>query len=112
SGRPVDPDRAGVTAEASAMIGQMLSHYRIVEKLGEGGMGVLYRARDTRLDRSVAIKVLRPEALGNADRRRRLVQEAKAASALNHPHIVTVYGVGRSLVNGHEVDFIAMECIE
>jgi hypothetical protein len=94
------------------MIGQTLSHYRIVEKLGEGGMGVLYRARDPRLDRSVAIKVLRPEALGNADRTRRLVQEAKAASALNHPHIVTVYEVGQARVNGQIVDFIAMECIE
>ncbi len=94
------------------MIGQTLSHYRIVEKLGEGGMGVLYRARDTRLDRSVAIKMLRPEALRNADRRRRLVQEAKAASALNHPHIVTVYDVGQACVDGHDVDFIVMEYLE
>jgi cephalosporin-C deacetylase-like acetyl esterase/predicted Ser/Thr protein kinase len=94
------------------MIGQTLSHYRIVAKLGEGGMGVLYRARDTRLDRNVAIKVLRPEALRNPDRRRRLVQEAKAASALNHPHIVTVYDVGQARVDGQDVDFIAMECLE
>ena len=83
------------------MIGQTLSHYRIVEKLGEGGMGILYRARDTRLDRDVAIKVLRPEALGDAARRRRFAQEAKAASALNHPHIVAVYDVGHVPVDGH-----------
>ena len=94
------------------MIGQTLSHYRILEKLGEGGMGVLYRARDARLDRDVAIKVLRPEALGDASRRQRFAQEAKAASALNHPHIVTVYDVGQVSVNGHDVDFIAMECVE
>jgi eukaryotic-like serine/threonine-protein kinase len=93
------------------MIGQTLSHYRIVEKLGEGGMGVLYRARDTRLDRDVAIKVLRAEALGDPSRRRRFVQEAKAASALNHAHIVTVYDVGQARVDGHDVDFIAMECV-
>jgi tRNA A-37 threonylcarbamoyl transferase component Bud32 len=94
------------------MIGQTLSHYRIVEKLGEGGMGVLYRARDARLGRDVAIKVLRPETLGDAARRRRLVQEAKAASALNNPRIVTVYDVGQAAVNGDVVDFIAMECVE
>jgi predicted Ser/Thr protein kinase len=94
------------------MIGQDLSHYRILEKLGEGGMGVLYRARDARLDRSVAIKVLHPEALASPERRRRLAQEAKAVSALNHPHIVTVHDVGQARVNGHEVDFIVMECVE
>src|SRR6185295_2157585 len=95
-----------------SMIGQTLSHYRILEKLGEGGMGVLYRARDARLERDVAIKVLRPETLGDATRRQRLVQEAKAASALNHPHIVTVYDVGQVSVDGDRVDFIAMECVE
>jgi predicted Ser/Thr protein kinase len=94
------------------VIGQTLSHYRIVEKLGEGGIGVLYRAHDARLDRDVAIKVLRSDATGDASRRRRLLQEAKAASALNHPHIVTVYDVGRVPVAGRDVDFIAMECIE
>jgi formylglycine-generating enzyme required for sulfatase activity/predicted Ser/Thr protein kinase len=94
------------------MIGQTLSHYRILEKLGEGGMGVLYRARDARLERDVAIKVLRPEALGDASRRHRFAQEAKAASALNHPHIVTVYDVGQVAVSGGQVDFIAMECVE
>ena len=94
------------------MIGQTLSHYRILEKVGEGGMGVLYRALDTRLGRSVAIKVLRPEVLGDAGRRRRLVQEARAASALNNPHIVTVHDIGRAQVNGEEVDFIVMEHVE
>ena len=94
------------------MIGQTLSHYRIVEKLGEGGMGVLYRARDERLGRDVAIKVLRAEALGDPARRRRFVQEARTASALNNPHIVTVYDVGQAALNGGLVDFIAMECIE
>jgi predicted Ser/Thr protein kinase/dienelactone hydrolase len=94
------------------VIGETLSHYLIVEKLGEGGIGVLYRARDARLGRDVAIKVLRSEAKGDSSRRRRLLQEAKAASALNHPHIVTVYDVGRVPVAGREVDFIAMECVE
>jgi len=94
------------------VIGETLSHYRIVEKLGEGGIGVLYRAHDSRLDRDVAIKVLRSDANGDASRRQRLLQEAKAASALNHAHIVTVYDVGRVPVAGREVDFIAMECIE
>jgi serine/threonine protein kinase/formylglycine-generating enzyme required for sulfatase activity/cephalosporin-C deacetylase-like acetyl esterase len=94
------------------VIGQTLSHYRIVEKLGEGGMGVLYRAQDTRLHRTVAIKLLRPEVLGDADRRRRLVQEARAASNLNHPHIVTVHDVGQAHVDGRDVDFIVMECLE
>jgi serine/threonine protein kinase len=75
------------------MIGQALGHYRIEAKLGEGGMGVVYRAFDTHLDRPVAIKILRADATANPERRRRFQQEAKAASALNHPHIVHIYDI-------------------
>src|SRR5262245_14448692 len=74
-------------------------------------MGVLYRARDERLARDLALKLLRRESLGDVPSRRRLLQEAKAASALVHPHIVTGYDVGTVPWDGHEVDFIAMECI-
>ena len=66
------------------MIGQTLGHYRIESKLGEGGMGVVFKAFDTHLDRVVAIKILRPDATANPERKRRFVLEAKAASALNH----------------------------
>ena len=89
------------------MIGQTISHFEIVDKLGEGGMGVVYKARDTHLDRFVAIKVLPPEKVANPERKRRFVQEAKSASALNHPHIVTIYDIDE--VDG--VDFIAMEYV-
>ncbi len=94
------------------MIGRTLSHYDVVEKLGEGGMGEVYRARDARLDRDVALKVLRSDATGDPARRQRLLQEARAASALNHPHIVTVHDAGLAPVDGQDVAFIAMECIE
>jgi Tol biopolymer transport system component len=87
--------------------GQAIAHYTIVEKLGEGGMGVVYKARDTHLDRFVAIKVLPPEKLTDPERKRRFVQEAKAASALNHPNIITVHDVTREA----GVDFIVMEYI-
>ncbi len=90
------------------MIGQPISHYKIVEKLGEGGMGTVHRALDTRLNRPVAIKVLAAEALANPQRKRRFVQEAKAASALNHPNIITVHEI--DCVNG--VDFIVMEYVK
>ncbi len=72
------------------MIGRTLLHYQVLDKLGEGGMGVVYKARDTHLDRFVAIKVLPPEKVADPERKRRFVQEAKAASALNHPNIVTI----------------------
>ena len=89
------------------MIGQTLSHYEILEKLGEGGMGVVYRALDVRLNRPVAIKVLPHDAMADADRARRFLQEARAASALNHPHIITVYEVDAS----GGTDFIVMEYV-
>jgi Tol biopolymer transport system component/tRNA A-37 threonylcarbamoyl transferase component Bud32 len=90
------------------VIGQRLAHYQIEEKLGEGGMGVVYKARDTHLDRFVAIKVLPPERMADPSRKSRFVQEAKAASALNHPNIVTIHDIATDA--GH--DFIAMEHIE
>ena len=91
-----------------AMIGQALGHYRIEAKLGEGGMGVVYRAFDTHLDRPVAIKVLRADATTSPERRRRFQQEAKAASALNHPNIVHIYDIGSS----GGMDYIAMEFVD
>jgi len=89
------------------MIGTVLSHYRIVEKIGEGGMGEVYRAEDQRLPRSVAIKILPDRALGSPERRERFIREARAASSLNHPGIVHVYDVDES--QGHL--FIAMEFV-
>jgi Tol biopolymer transport system component/tRNA A-37 threonylcarbamoyl transferase component Bud32 len=90
------------------MIGQRLLHYEITEKLGEGGMGVVYKARDTHLDRFVAIKVLPADRVADEDRRRRFVQEAKAASALNHPSIVTIHDIAEA----DGVDYIAMEYVQ
>ncbi len=90
------------------MIGQALGHYRIEAKLGEGGMGVVYRAFDTHLDRPVAIKILRADATTNPERRRRFQQEAKAASALNHPNIVHIYDISSS----GGTDYIAMEFVD
>jgi len=90
------------------MIGQTLLHYRILEKIGEGGMGVVYKSLDTHLDRPVAIKVLPPEKVADAERRQRFVQEAKAASALNHPNIVVVHDIAED----HGVYFIVMEYVK
>jgi len=89
------------------VVGRMLAHYRIAQKLGEGGMGVVYKAQDTHLDRAVAVKVLPPGKADDPERKRRFVQEAKAASALNHPNIVTVYDIDTS----DGVTFIAMEYV-
>lgn len=76
------------------MIDQVLGHYRILQKIGYGGMGDVYRARDGRLDRDVAIKILRPASVSDPDRLRRFEQEARAAAALNHPNIVAIYDIG------------------
>jgi serine/threonine protein kinase len=89
------------------MIGQTLSHYRILEKLGEGGMGVVYKARDLRLDRFVCIKVLRPEQLKDESRKQRFIQEAKSASSLNHPNIITIHEIDQA----DGTDFMVMEFV-
>src|SRR6266567_3306664 len=91
-----------------AMVGKLLAQYQISEKLGEGGMGVVWKAWDTHLDRFVALKTLSAERLADPERKRRFVLEAKAASALNHPNIVHIYDIA----NDGEIDYIAMELIE
>jgi len=89
------------------MTGRTIAHYEILEKLGEGGMGVVYKARDTHLDRFVAIKVLPPQKMTDPERKRRFVQEAKAASALNHPNIITIHDIDQT----DGIDFISMEYV-
>jgi serine/threonine protein kinase/TolB-like protein len=85
-----------------------LSHYRIVSKIGEGGMGEVYLAQDTKLDRKVALKILPVDLAANQDRMRRFVQEAKSAAALNHPNIAHIYEIGEA----DGVNFIAMEFVD
>src|SRR5579864_1353686 len=89
------------------MVGQTILHYRVIEKLGAGGMGDIYKAEDTRLKRIVAVKTLSPRLSAEPERRKRFFQEARAASALNHPNIITLHDI----VSEGDLQCIVMEFI-
>ena len=92
----------------ATLTGRSLNQYQLGARLGAGGMGEVYRARDTVLGREAAIKVLPPDKLQDREARQRFLREASAASALNHPSVVTVYEIGHA----DGIDFIAMELVE
>ena len=91
------------------MIGQVISHYKILEKLGEGGMGVVFKAEDIKLKRCVALKFLPPELTRDEEAKKRFIQEAQAASSLEHPNICTVFEIDET-DDGRM--FMAMPCYE
>src|SRR4029077_15181005 len=100
-------EKAMAHEKHESLLGQQLGSYQILSLLGTGGMGVVYKARDTRLKRSVAIKVLPTDQVSDPERKRRFIQEARAASALNHPNIITIHDIGSEA----GIDFVVMEYV-
>jgi len=95
------------------MIGETILHYKILEKLGEGGMGEVFKAQDTKLDRFVALKFLPSKLTATEDEKSRFIQEAKTASAMNHPNVCTIYSIEEyENKDGDKQLFIAMEFVD
>src|SRR5262249_49815138 len=111
---PIDASAFAAAAELiaddqpSLVAGEVVAHYRIISPLGKGGMGEVYLANDPKLDRKVALKLLPEEFTGSKDRLHRFIQEAKAASSLNHPNIITIHEIGET----EGTHFIATEYID
>jgi serine/threonine protein kinase/Tfp pilus assembly protein PilF len=93
TGIDASTDASHSVIRGKTMIGQVISHYKILEKIGEGGMGIIYKAEDTKLKRTVALKFLRADAFGSAEQKASLLREAQAAASLDHPNIRTVFGI-------------------
>ncbi len=85
------------------MIGRTLSHYKVLAEISRGGMGIVYKALDLKLNREVALKVLPPELVSDPDRKRRFVQEAQAAAALKHPNIAVIHEIDESIKIRHDI---------
>src|ERR1051325_831229 len=98
----------GYAPPTGAMVGRTLLHYRIVQPLGSGGMGEVYAAQDTKLNRTVALKILPPSLAGESDLRLRFQREAQAVAALNHPNVVTVFSVEEC----EGTHFLTMELVD
>jgi serine/threonine protein kinase len=90
------------------MVGKTVHHYQFLEKLGAGGMGEIWKAQDTRLNRFVAVKILTSASAGDPERRRRFIQEAQAASALNHPNIITIHDI----ISEGDAEYMVMEYVQ
>ena len=97
-----------LSAEQGSIEGKQIGHYHVLSRIGRGGMGEVFLSQDTRLGRKVALKLLRSDLTGNEDRLRRFQQEARAASALNHPNILTIYEIGSE----NSTHFMATEYVE